>query len=88
MYYHSTHRMFSGCSADAPMVTVTSEKHWQALSQHQKFREASLITTDLALLASMVSNVHYERRIELLKELVDFWKNGQIVGFTELSPST
>ena len=87
-YYRSTHRMFSGCSADAPMVTVTSEKHQQALSQHQKFREASLITTELASLASMVSNVHYERRIELLKKLVDFWKNGQMVGLTELSLST
>ena len=47
-YYWSTHRMFSRCSADVPMVTVTSAKHRQALSQHQKFREASLIVTGFA----------------------------------------
>jgi len=80
-YYRSTHRLFSEPSvAGVCTVNVTSEKHRQALSQHQKFREASLITTDLASLASVASNIHYERRIELLKELAQFWKNGQIVG--------
>ena len=86
-YYRSTHRLFSEHSADTSKVTVTSAKHQQALSQHQKFHEASLITMELASLASMVSNIHYERRMELLKELVDFWKKGQMVGLTEISPS-
>ena len=87
-YYQSTHRMFSEHSADVPVVTVTSAKHRKALSQHQKFRESSLITTELASLASMASNIHYERRLELLKELAEFWKNGRMVGLTEISQST
>ena len=86
-YYRSTHRMFSEHSAASPTVNVVSAKHRQALSQHQKFREASLITTELASLASAVSNIHYERRIELLKDLSDFRKNGQVVGLTEISLS-
>ncbi|XP_065901380.1 zinc finger SWIM domain-containing protein 3-like [Dysidea avara] len=87
-YYQSTHKLFfEQSAADLSTLTVTSEKHHQALSQHQKFHEASLITTELASLASMVSNIHYKRRIELLKELVEFWKNGQMVGLTEISQS-
>ena len=43
------------------MVTFTSAKHRQALTQHQKFREASIITTELASVASVASNVHYVR---------------------------
>jgi len=35
----------------------------------------------------MASNTHYENRIELLKELIEFWKNGQMVGLTEISLS-
>ena len=69
------------------MVTVTSAKHRQALTQHQKFREASIITSELASVASVASNVHYARRIDLLKELIDFWKNGQEVGLVEIDPS-
>ena len=87
-YYQSTHRMFSEHSADVPVVTVTSAKHRKALSQHQKFCESSLITTELASLTSMASNIHYERRLELLKKLAEFWKNGQMFGLTEISQST
>ena len=79
-YYQSTHRMFSEHSAASPTVTVVSAKHWQALSQHQKFHEVSLITTELASLVSTVSNIHYERRIELLKECQIFGKMGRRSG--------
>ena len=72
IYYQSTHKMFSEHSANVPVVTVTSAKHQKSPSQHQKFCESSLIRTELASLASMVSNIHYERRLELLKELAEF----------------
>ena len=72
--------MFSERSAASLTVTVVSAKHRQALSQHQKFHEISLITTELASLAGTVSNIHYKRRIELLKELSDFGKMGRRSG--------
>ena len=87
-YYQSTHRMFSEHSADVRVITITSAKHRKALSQHQKFCESSLITTELASLASMASNIHYERSFELLKELAEFWKNWRMIGLTEISQST
>ena len=86
-YYRSTQRIFSEQTMDTSMVMVTSARHRQALTQHQKFHEASIVTLELASIASVASNVHYARRIDLLKELIDFWKNGQEVGLVEIDPS-
>ena len=46
-----------------------------------------VIASELVSVASESSNIHYEKCIELLRELVDSWKNGQMVGLTEISPS-
>ena len=79
-YYWSTQRMFSVYSAQSSLQLVTSSKeHRRKLSQHQKFRKASLITAELASVASGVSGVHFERCIKLLKELVASWKENEEV---------
>ena len=72
--------MFSVYSAQSSLQLVTNTKeHRRKLSQHQKFRKASLITAELASLASGASGVHFERRIKLLKELVASWKENEEV---------
>ena len=87
-YYRSTQRMFSVYSAQSSLQLVTSTKeHRRKLSQHQKFRKASLITAELASLASGASGVHFERRIKLLKELVASWKENEEVALVEVNPS-
>ena len=47
-------------------------------SQHQKFRKATIITAQLASVASEVSNVHFERRLGLLEDLLVQWKEGDV----------
>ena len=87
-YYRSTQRMFSVYSAQSSLQLVTSSKeHRRKLSQHQKFRKASLITAELASVASGVLGVHFERRIKLLKELVASWKENEEVTLVNVNPS-
>ena len=85
MYYRSTQRLSSVYSAQLSVQLVTSSKeHRRKLSQHQKFRKASIVTTELA---SDASNVHFKRRIKVLKELVSRWKDGEEVALVEVNPS-
>ena len=56
-------------------------KHRRKLSQHQKFRKASVITSELASVASEASHVHFQRRIDVLKDLIVHWKNGDEFGY-------
>ena len=66
---------------------TSSKEHRRKLSQHQKFRKASLITAELASVASGASGVHFERRIKLLKELLASWKENEEVALVEVNPS-
>lgn len=43
-----------------------------------------MLTTQLASVASEASHVHFHRRLKLLKELTDYWRNGEEVGLTEI----
>ena len=49
------------------------------LTQHEKFRKASLITAELASVASEASNIHFERRLSSMKDLLKYWKEGKEV---------
>ena len=86
-YYRSTQRVFSEYSSEASMVLTTSKKHRHSLSQHQKFRMASVVTVELASVASYASKSHFERRMKLLKELASYWKNGEEVGLSGVNES-
>ena len=84
-YYRSTQRLFlTSSSQPAVQVMTYSKQHRKKLSQHQKFRKASILTTELALVASEASNVHFERCIDTLQQLLAFWKNGDVVALTKV----
>jgi zinc finger SWIM domain-containing protein 3 len=85
-YYKSTQRMFVN-RVRSPQVTLTasaSKDHARRLSQHEKFRKASLLTTELASVMSHASHIHFKRRMNLLQELIDYWKNGEEVSLTSV----
>lgn len=88
-YYRSTQRLFMAHSSEqeSTMILTTSKKHRRSLSQHQKFRMASIVTAELASVASYASKAQFDRRIKLLKELTTYWKNGEEVGLAEVNES-
>ena len=49
-----------------------------------KYRKALVLTTQLASTASEASHVHFHRRLKLLKELADCWRNGEEVGLSAI----
>lgn len=84
-YYRSTQRLFSSTSPNPELlVTESSYKGRRKLSQHEKFRKAVALTSELASIASMASNVHFQRRMTLLKNLTDHWKRGEEVGLKDI----
>ena len=77
--------IFSADSAQPTVQVVRSSKeHRQKLSQHQKFRKASIITSQLASVASAVSIRYFERRIKLLNDLLASWRDGTEVALLDL----
>ena len=85
-YYKETQRLFSSynSSTQSSLVTTASKQHRRKLSQHEKFRKASILTSELASVASEASNVHFDRRIALLKDLITYWRNGEEVSLMEV----
>ena len=77
-YYRQTQRLFSNLPS-APSVTLSrhDSRNERKLSQHEKFRKANILTTELATIVSEASRHHFYRRLDLLKELLDCWKNGE-----------
>lgn len=77
--------IFSADSAQPTVPVVRSSKeHRQKLSQHQKFPKASIITSQLASVASEVSTMHFEWRIKLLNNLLASWRDGTEVTLVDL----
>ena len=84
-YYQSTQRIFvSSSSSSSLAITVSKSKDVRKLSQHEKYRKAVVLTSELASVASVASSVHFQRRIKLLKKLIDHWKNGEEVSLVEV----
>ena len=81
----STQRLFSSSHSESSLVlTKSSCKGACKLSQHEKYRKATLVTSELASVASTASNFHFYRRMKLLKDLIDYWKSGEEVGLAEI----
>ena len=59
-------------------------KDVRKLSQHEKYRKAVVLTSELASVASVASSVHFQRLIKLLKKLIDHLKNGEEVSLVEV----
>lgn len=60
------------CRENVPVTTVPSKP--TVLSQHQKFRAASMLTTKLATLAAE-SCKQFQQRIKLLEKLARLWED-------------
>ncbi len=86
-YYRSTHRIFSARSSEGTMVLTTGNEHRRSLSQHQKFRKMSILSVELASVASYASKNQFDRRMKVMKELILYWKNREEVGLAELNES-
>ena len=82
LYYRATQRLFSSSSTSftPEVISTVDGKHRRKLSQHQKFRKASVITSELASVASEASHVH----VDVLKDLIVHWKNGDEVAIVEV----
>ena len=58
-YYRSTQRLFSSFNPNPELlVTESSYKGRRKLSQHEKFREAVVLTSELASVVSVASSIH------------------------------
>lgn len=87
-YYRSTQRIFlQKYSQPTVEVATCSKEHSRKLSQHQKFHKASILTTQLASVASEASNIHFERRYKLLEDLLQAWKDGSEVALRDIELS-
>ena len=79
-YYHRRQRIFLnklevGRSKVPQLVVATKPK--KILNQNERFREENKIYVKSALLVSDVGGIHYQRRIELLHNLVYVWGENQ-----------
>ena len=84
-YYRSSQRLFSTQSSESSLAVVcSSTKEKRKLSQHEKCRKGLLLTSELASVASVSSNIHFDRRMKLLRDLIDYWKCGTEVGLVEI----
>lgn len=87
-YYRSTQRLFSTHSSQPSLSVIESAKQKRKLSQHEKYRKALLLTSELASVASGASHIHFHRRLKLLRDLIDHWKDGEEVGLVDLDEGT
>lgn len=84
-YYKATQRIFSSLPSTPSIdVSIFDSTKQRKLSQHEKFRKATMLTTELAAVASQASHTHFYRRLELLKDLIDSWKSGTEVALAEV----
>ena len=84
-YYRSTQRLFSAASNDCSLSVVqSSSKGPRKYSQHEKYRKALVVASELASVASCASHVHFDRRMKLLRELIDYWKCNEEVGIVKI----
>ena len=61
----------------------SSGEHRQP-NQHEKFHKAAVLTSEMVSAISVSSNVHFQRRIRLVKDLIDYWKRNEEVGLVEV----
>ena len=77
-HLHINAKLKDGLPA-APSVTVShyDSRKERKLSQHEKFCKANILTTELATVVSEASRRQFYQRLDVLKELIDGWKNGE-----------
>ena len=85
-YYQETQRIFIAFLPTPTVsdVTFSQIKKQRKLTQHEKFRKSNILTTEIAIAMSEASQVHFIRRLELVKELISQWKSGNEVGLVDI----
>lgn len=87
-YYFRTQRVFQEADVEAtvPECVITSREYKKtALSQHQKFKNASLLIKDLAAVISEKSNDLYLQRMKNLSDLLDAYRNNEEVMIVKIN---
>ena len=85
LYYRSTQRLFLNFSSQSSCTVLQStQRGRRKLSQHEKYRKALPLTSELASVTSNASHVHFHRRLKLLQELIDHWKRGEEVALVDV----
>ncbi|VDI16268.1 Hypothetical predicted protein [Mytilus galloprovincialis] len=75
-YYRQKMRLLStDKSVEGHVICSTVKEKNGPLSEHQKYRKASVITNQLASLCAEVSMVEYKKRIEQLNQLLTSWRS-------------
>lgn len=84
-HYRATQRIFCDLPA-TPSINLSFFDHpkKRKLTQHEKFRKANMLTTELAAVVSEASHNHFYQRLELLKDLIDSWKSGTEVALADV----
>ena len=84
-YYNHHQRIFSNLDSVAVHnISHIPQKSTSVLSTQQKYKKAALITTELASITSESSGILFDRRIELLQELISSWKEGKEISLMEI----
>ena len=85
-YYDSQKALFNIAPSSSTSLEVSQVKAApsRAMSQYQKYRKATYLTSELASIVSESSGIHFDRKIKFLKELIDSWKCGQEVALTKV----
>ena len=52
-----------------------------------KYKKATYLTSELASVVSEYSGYHFDRKMKLLRELIDSWKCGQEVALVDVDES-
>ena len=73
--------MPSSASVDVSFLDCPKKRK---LTQHEKFRKANMLSTELATVISEASHTHFYRRLKLLKDLIDSWKSGTEVALADV----
>ena len=60
------------------------------MKNFKNFKKANMITTELAAVISESSHIHFHRQLNLVKELIKYWKSGEEIALklTEIDEGT
>ena len=85
-YFKATQSLFLQCENDScASVIVHSHQTKRAVSESQKFRIASWCTAELASTMSTKSGFHFDRAVQIIERLSNYWKEGLEVDIVPLS---
>ena len=84
-YYRGTQRLIINSSVDPSFdIVESSSKGKCKLSQREKYHKASFLISELASVTSGASHVHFDRRLQVLKDQIVHRKSKKEVTLVEV----